>query len=220
MNRIQKNILSKEKIATIILSVFYLFGTFFHLWEITKIPVVKLTELTLVVSNSIIIFYMTLINKVKRDFLLWVLITVIITLIIEIIGVHTGKVFGSYVYGDTMNFKILGVPIIIGVNWAILILASFEISRFFINSNFIRSFISGIIIVVFDFIMEPVAVELDYWRWANDRIPVQNYIIWFLLAVLFSFLLILLRVKTSLRILVVYFFLQLLFFLLLNIFLF
>lgn len=214
-----QNRIPSEKIAIFILSIFYLFGIFFHLWEETRMMVVKLTELTLIISNSIVILYVIKINNGGKNFLFWIFATVLITLIVEILGVHTGKIFGSYLYGETMNIKILGVPCIIGINWAILILASFELSRSIVSKIFLSPFLSGVVIVVFDFIMEPIAIKLDYWQWESVNVSFQNYLTWFLMAVFFSYLILLLKVKTNSKILVVYFFLQLLFFLSLKIFL-
>ena len=40
----------------------------------------------------------------------------------EAIGVNTGLLFGTYEYGANLGFKIFGVPLIIGVNWTVLII--------------------------------------------------------------------------------------------------
>ncbi len=214
-----KPLIFKRNIITVILTGFYLFGIIFHLWNKTGPLVTGLTEITLYVCNALIIIYYFLINKENQNAFTWLLLTVFITLILEIIGVDTGKIFGTYYYGDTMRLKIRGVPIIIGINWAILILASFEISRLISPKKNLIPILAGIIIVIFDYVMEPVAMKLDYWQWKNNIIPFQNYLIWFLLAVQFSYLINFLKIKTSLRILVVYFCLQLLFFIALNLFL-
>jgi putative membrane protein len=31
-------------------------------------------------------------------------------------------------------------------------------------------------------LIEPVAVQLDYWHWANDIIPLKNYYCWFFIS--------------------------------------
>lgn len=39
--------------------------------------------------------------------------------------------------------------------------------------------------VMFDWLMEPVAVKLGYWQWlGNGEIPFYNYICWFVISVL------------------------------------
>ena len=43
--------------------------------------------------------------------------------------------------------------------------------------------VDGATLAVFiDWIMEPVAVQLGYWKWNGD-IPVYNYICWFVVAI-------------------------------------
>jgi hypothetical protein len=37
--------------------------------------------------------------------------------------------------------------------------------------------------LLFDIIMEPVAIALDFWRWPMDIVPLQNYIAWFVLGI-------------------------------------
>ena len=37
--------------------------------------------------------------------------------LIEALGVNTGKIFGEYVYGKSLGFKISETPVIIGINW-------------------------------------------------------------------------------------------------------
>jgi putative membrane protein len=35
-----------------------------------------------------------------------------------------------------------------------------------------------------DYLMEPVAVENGYWYWKDGKIPLYNYVCWFLVALL------------------------------------
>lgn len=219
MNKIIQVALNREKTISLILSIFYLFGIFFHAWTKTNSIVIGLTEATIFLSNGLVLFYLFIQGKSKQKLLWWILLTVSITIVVEIVGVYTGKIFGTYHYGDTMSLKIAGVPIVIGINWAILILASFQLSSKISRFNLIRPFIAGIIIVIFDYIMEPVAMKLDYWQWENNTIPLQNYLTWFILATIFSFLMILLKIKTNSKILILYFFIQFIFFSALNLFL-
>ena len=54
--------------------------------------------------------------------------------VMEVIGVKTGLIFGNYSYGNALGYKILGVPLIIPINWAMLICAGIiVVSHFFKN---------------------------------------------------------------------------------------
>ena len=71
----------------------------------------------------------------------------------------------------------------------------------------------------FDFILEPVAVKLNFWSWKNGNVPLFNYVCWFVISA------ILLSVKLYLNKRIVNTFatslliIQAIFFLMLNLFL-
>jgi putative membrane protein len=96
----------------------------------------------------------------------------------EIIGIHTGYLFGDYVYGPTLGPKLWDVPIIIGVNWFILAYSTGVLFRTVPNDIY-AAFLGALAMTAMDYIMEPVAVALDMWAWKWDEIPLSNYAGWF-----------------------------------------
>ena len=96
----------------------------------------------------------------------------------EIIGIHTGYLFGDYVYGPTLGPKLWDVPIIIGVNWFILAYATGVLFRTIPNDIY-AALLGALAMTAMDYIIEPVAVELDMWAWKWDEIPLSNYAGWF-----------------------------------------
>jgi putative membrane protein len=118
----------------------------------------------------------------------WALVTFLVTLFLEIVGVATSLVFGVYTYGDTLGLKLLGVPLLIGMNWTIIILGIADVVRQKVTNNALAALITASLTVLFDYVMEPVAIAFDYWNWAVGTIPLQNYIAWFVIAFLFSYL--------------------------------
>ena len=46
---------------------------------------------------------------------------------VELIGIKTGLLFGEYSYDTALGFKLLDVPLIIGLNWVIIVVASSSI---------------------------------------------------------------------------------------------
>lgn len=96
----------------------------------------------------------------------------------ELIGIHTGYLFGDYVYGPTLGPMLWEVPIIIGVNWFILAYLTGSVFRK-IGNDYYAAFLGAVAMTCLDFIMEPVAVALDFWYWKFDVIPLGNYIGWF-----------------------------------------
>ena len=101
--------------------------------------------------------------------------------IVEIIGVQTSAVFGSYTYGNTLGPKIAGVPPLMGLNWLILVYITGIISQRYSSSIWIKSTLGAILLVLMDFFIEPVAMEYDFWSWRNNTVPVQNYFAWFVI---------------------------------------
>lgn len=130
-------------------------------------------------------------SKRNRIFYLFVAIAILLGLISEIIGVNTGILFGKYSYGEVLGQKIWGVPLLISVNWFMIVYASGIFTRKFLVKTPIamQVVIGGIIATSFDWMMEPAAVKLGFWQWENAIIPLSNYISWFcissLLLVLF-----------------------------------
>lgn len=96
----------------------------------------------------------------------------------EWLGVHTGLLFGDYVYGTTLGPKLWDIPIIIGVNWFILTYLTGSVFHRIPNDTY-AAFLGALSMTALDYILEPVAVELDFWYWKFDHIPVQNYLGWF-----------------------------------------
>jgi putative membrane protein len=111
----------------------------------------------------------------------------ILGILAEVIGVASGLVFGDYLYGNLLGPTIGRVPIAIGSAWIMMTL--FSLASFNSLPIGIRLFAAATMATLFDALMEPAAVQLGYWKWANGHIPFQNYFAWFVLAFVFSVLL-------------------------------
>lgn len=104
---------------------------------------------------------------------------------IEALGVATGKIFGVYQYGPVLGWKIFETPLMIGVNWILLTYSmTFSWSKI-IKNKWIVAFVSAISLVLFDLIIEPVAIIYNLWRWENHDVPLQNYVAWGVIAFIF-----------------------------------
>ena len=124
-----------------------------------------------------------------RRFALWVAGAYAFTFLAEAAGVATGAIFGDYAYGPTLGWAWRGVPLIIAFNWVMVVNGAVCIAGRIVSpaAGFWRTpvlvLLAGAIATAFDFLMEPVAIRLDYWSWADGTIPLQNYAAWFVLAV-------------------------------------
>jgi len=111
---------------------------------------------------------------------------IVLGYIIEVIGTNTGWPFGAYTYGTALGPRVLSTPLMIGVLWWVLIRAWFDLSDRWTQNAWVKSFITGTAMVLMDVLIEPVAIELGFWTWAEIEVPVANYISWFVLATLFA----------------------------------
>lgn len=172
----------------IVLIILFAAGIVFHLVPFTQPLVMKLTDVFLLFANTYV-FWLIWKTEKNKALLFWSLLVFILTFLLEYAGVKTGKIFGNYHYGETMFLQLGNVPVVIAFNWLMLILATNSLAWFISRNRFLVPFIASLLIVIFDFVMEPVAMELDYWQWAGNVVPTQNYLAWFLIALAFSFLL-------------------------------
>lgn len=137
----------------------------------------------------------------NKSFISTTIIIFLTGFFVEVLGVHTGVIFGKYWYGQTLGTKIFEVPLVIGANWLLLIYCSsvvvfniFETftkklsNNFFLNHAFIKAIFAATLMVFLDYLIEPVAVSLDFWHWETEKIPIQNFQAWFLVAFILNYL--------------------------------
>ncbi len=100
---------------------------------------------------------------------------------IEVLGVKTGWIFGQYAYGKTLGLKLLDVPLMIGVNWMLLVY-SIGVLLQPLKNNVLSAAAGAGVMTLLDILIEPVAIRLDFWHWSNEVIPLQNYVAWFIVS--------------------------------------
>ncbi len=103
---------------------------------------------------------------------------------VEVLGVETGVIFGSYSYSERLGPRWLDVPLMIGVNWAVLLFAI----RAWLGTR-VRSLLGMVLLgatamTLFDWLMEPAAIALGYWQWEGNQIPLRNYLAWWVVSLL------------------------------------
>jgi uncharacterized membrane protein len=181
---IQKVLINNQKTAKIILILMYIAGFIGLQNEITKPIFLKLTSFNLWVSAFLLLlFHENLSEKAALSFGF----VFILGYLVEVLGVKTGVVFGQYAYGNSLGTKILDVPIAIGANWLVLCYCfTYFFKKLFFQNIYLIALLSSICMVLLDYLIEPVAIKLDFWQWANNQIPYQNYLGWFLLAFLLN----------------------------------
>ncbi len=135
-------------------------------------------------------------QNINQSFIFSCLAIFIAGILLEILGVFSGVIFGKYQYGITLGEKYAGVPLSIGANWLTLTyifsLFSQNVSQYFMKKKFtiaLNSTIAATGMVLLDVLIEQVAIKYDYWSWYNNTIPLRNYLAWWVFGFLFSFFL-------------------------------
>jgi bisanhydrobacterioruberin hydratase len=106
----------------------------------------------------------------------------LVGLLVEIVGVQTGVIFGEYSYGTVLGWKILETPLVIGVNWFIVTYTINQlISKFNLN-YLVHSALAASVITALDYLIEPDAIRLGMWTWIEKTIPIKNYIAWWIVS--------------------------------------
>lgn len=175
---------------------------------------IPLTPLNLVITCLILLLYYP---YKEKDFIRYVIFLFAAGFAVEMLGVQTGKIFGSYYYGYALGYKIKHVPIIIGVNWVMLILATQTIAQKFSDKLYITASIGATLMVILDFLIEQVASKYEFWHWQHDTIPLQNFVAWFIISFFFHGVGSIMKFKKENKLAVFIFILQIIFFAVLNI---
>jgi len=181
--------------------------------EATRTLFISLTPLALFLSLTAIAAFHQPVLPV-REFLVFTLIF-ISSFLIEAVGVNTGKIFGHYTYLEGLGPLIFNTPLLIGVNWVVLVYCTASITERIPANNFLKILTASLLMVAYDVIMELVAPEMRMWEFANLTVPLKNYAAWFALALAFHSLLKICRIRITNRIAPFIFFVQASFFIIL-----
>ena len=217
-----------RKITFIVVTLMYIVGTLGLIFPYTQ-PYFKLASaFNLWVSLILLLLFH---EEYKKSFIIAAVSIFLAGFFIEVIGVHTGVIFGEYWYGQTLGTKVLGVPLVIGANWLLLIYCSSTITQKFIellkidlleksklNNTIVKAIFASALMICLDYLIEPVAIHLDFWHWKNEKIPVQNFQAWFLVAFLLNYFLLNGKFIKSNSLAILIFLLQFAFFVSINIF--
>ena len=183
----------KIKWAVTIALIFHVVGFTGILW-IDKAGFAEMTPMNLLLSVLLLIWTQ---HEWNLRFFLFAFIAFITGIVTEYLGVNYQLLFGHYRYEHALGPKIGGVPWMIGMNWFMVIYCCGITTQMLLNFLWNRMkekemplrenvglwavIIDGALLaMMFDWLMEPVAIKLGYWTWLTDGgIPTKNYWDWF-----------------------------------------
>ena len=155
------------------------------------------TTIFLFIQFVTLVLYMLL--KYEPKGLIVIPVMLVSGYLIEYAGVKTGFPFGDYTYTDKLQPQLFNVPLAISLSWVVVVVSSFQIVFSNDSKNlFAKIVYSSLIVLGIDLMLEPFAAFINlFWIWSKGFVPIQNYISWFIVAVIFSTLLYLLLRKKS-----------------------
>jgi len=183
MERTPGVMLKNTTVSLIVIALFHIVGLigFF-------VPALTPMFLRLVPFHLLLMLLVVLYNHYRPDEKFWSFFLLIAVggIVAEWIGVHKNWIFGDYDYGPTLGIKVLDIPLMIGVNWFILVYATGVLmQRSRLKSMPARVLVGAALLVTLDVLIEPVAIKFDYWTWVEKVPPLKNYLCWFGVSALF-----------------------------------
>lgn len=182
MNLYPKNRIPVFEVKKFII-IFYIVGTLGFLIPYTRELFIKITPFALILNVYLLALYH---QTYTRKTLLVFSIIYILGFLIEVIGVNTGVIFGNYQYGSGLGLKLFKTPLLIGINWLFLTYTSISILSNFRLNKLLIIVLAPFLMLIYDFVLEQIAPKMDMWSWQGSSVPIQNYISWYLIAVVFA----------------------------------
>lgn len=207
--------LNFEKVRGFIVTL-YVVGIIGSALPVTRDFFILLTPVILLLSFALLLNFHTPVLDWKTSLVF--IIIFLVSYFTEVAGVRTGLIFGTYSYGKGLGPKLLDTPLLIGLNWVLLVYCSAAILEKVPVGKTGKAAGASLLMVLYDLVMEQVAPQMDMWSFGAGIAPLRNYISWFILALIFHLILRFTGIKLTNRLAPLIFYCQFLFFIVLLIF--
>ncbi len=119
--------------------------------------------------------------------------------LVEFLGSQTGFPFGRYHYTDLLRPQLGGVPLLIPFAWLMMLPPAWAVAARIVRRGtgglslrFTRALVAALAFTAWDLFLDPQMVTWGFWVWEHPGayfgIPLVNFLGWFLVSFLFSFL--------------------------------
>ena len=167
----------KVALALAVLLIFYAVGFYGLVYSNYQAYFLTLVPFNLLLTNFILFFFH---RDLSRSFWLFAVVVFLVGFFAEVIGIHTALLFGHYTYGASLGWQLFRVPVIIGLNWLMLVYTSGHLVNYLPQIPWwIKAILAAALMVALDYFIEPVAIALDFWSWNSGEIPFSNFTGWF-----------------------------------------
>lgn len=162
-------------LAAAILVIFHAVGLYGLAFSDHAADFRALTPLNLLLTIGLVLAFH---RNWSTSFILFAAVVLLTGFLAEVIGVHTGLLFGHYRYGQALGPKLWEVPLLIAANWLLLVYVAGMLVQGLSAPWWARAGLAAGLMVLLDLLIEPVAALLDFWTWEQHRIPASNYWGW------------------------------------------
>ena len=150
---------------------------------------------TLTVVTVVAFFLASVSHALLHRGLRWTALFVLVTtgtgLLAESLGTSTGFPFGEYDYAGSLGWKLLSVPVVIPLAWAMMAYPCLLVGQRLASTRLGAAAVGGWALASWDLFLDPQMVEAGHWTWTDVQlalpgapgIPVSNYLGWVLVAV-------------------------------------
>lgn len=188
---------------------FNIFGSILLFFDPLRQSVLNLTPIHLFVMFALFLWansYFS-IKLIKA-----IIVIYLIGVLAEVLGVRYNIIFGNYYYGNSLGPQVFEVPLIIGFNWLTLSFATYGVSSYLFRNKTVITTFASMLMVLTDYIIEPMAGALDFWYWVGGNIPIQNYVGWFFVSLIIHTILVKMNFKFNIKLCLALLLSQILFF--------
>ncbi len=132
-----------------------------------------------------------------RNAIIFLILVFLVSLGAEFVGANlANNLEGAYKYSPMLGWQIFNVPLLVILMWTAVIYLSYQVSehitnfRFTSTTLFIQRFwvsfwsalLTSLIVVAWDFALEPLAINMGWWSWVNPGdyfgVPITNFFGW------------------------------------------
>ncbi|MEZ7883693.1 MAG: carotenoid biosynthesis protein [Bacteroidales bacterium] len=184
MNKVESYIdsLVNDKVITINIVRFYCIGLLLFAIPYTRELFYILNPFNFILATAVIFWKH---NQSRVKLAIFFAIIGISSFVIESIGVNTGKIFGEYEYLHSLGPELFNTPIVISLNWFMLVYITAGFSDRLVNGHIPKIVVGALIMTGYDLIVELTAPAMGMWIFNGGTPPLQNYLAWLILSIIF-----------------------------------
>lgn len=114
-----------------------------------------------------------------------IIVLQLFALIVETIAIKTGFPYGHFTYSHSLGYKLFDTtPWSVGLSWSMIVIGAAVIVQRYIKKKYLILPAYVLILLVTDVVLDPGAVALGYWKYANTNgfynVPFTNFLGWIL----------------------------------------